>query len=156
MVDISKSKDGPWSTAVGRLIGSKQAEIREKNRELFQKNIVINNLKRKLCEERDRNKQATKELETECEEQLVLNKRLRRKLREVTLRKKEHREDMDEVRKALDALAGVGLNNYGSIPLNELRWLYSTGKMHLIKYEHRENIWEPPHLHHHTAEQGQA
>ena len=36
-----------WTKAVGRLIGSKQDEISEKNSELFQKDIVINNLKSK-------------------------------------------------------------------------------------------------------------
>ena len=135
-------------------IRSKDDEIREKNQDikglkrklsaknvkLFEKKSVVNNLTRKRYAERIQFNRERQQLEKEWEEERERNTKLIRKHRDVKRRDRKSREFIEEVRQALDAFAGIGPNNYNSIPMNDLRWLYWTGNMHLIKYENREKI----------------
>ena len=123
---------------------TREKEIRELKKHLSEKNTVINNLKRKLFEERFCNTREKNELEKETEDERLRNMALKRKLREAKTRDKEAREYIDEIRQALDSLIGMGPDDHDEdrrcILMNDLHWMSQTGNMHLISHARRMKI----------------
>jgi hypothetical protein len=133
-----KSKDNKIREQA-QVIKDLKRKLSEKKVELSAKKSVVHNLTRKLYAERIQFNQERQQLDEEWEEERERNTKLIRKYRDLKRNAKDNRDFMDEVRQSLDAFAGVGVNEH-SHPMNDLRWLHETGRMHLIKYEHRAQI----------------
>jgi SMC interacting uncharacterized protein involved in chromosome segregation len=133
-----KSKDNKIREQAQVIKGLKR-KLSEKKVEISAKKSVVHNLTRKFYAERIQFNQERQQLDKEWEEERERNTKLTRKYRDLKRHNRVSCEFMDEVRQSLDAFAGVGVNE-GTIPMNDLRWLNETGRMHLIKYEHRAQI----------------
>ena len=107
--------------------------------EVSAKKSVVHNLTRKLYAERIEFNSERQQMDKKWKEERELNTKLIRKYRDLKRRDRDNRIFMDEVRQSLEEFAGVGVNEC-SLPMNDLRWLHASGKMHRIKYEHRAQI----------------